>query len=100
MKKCPYCAEEIQEEAIVCKHCGRELVEKEKEEKKKDHGLGGLYGASLGFVIGAFLIFKGCTPLVAADGYESGDVVIISIGGGFFAIVGAIIGYLIDKTRN
>lgn len=32
MKNCPYCAEEIKEEAIVCKHCKSSLNEEDKIE--------------------------------------------------------------------
>ena len=58
MKKCKYCAEEIQDEASLCPHCRKSLVER-KGKKKLLWGLIGIFIISpVSFaILGPFAIF-------------------------------------------
>lgn len=46
MKKCPYCAEEIQDDAVICRFCNREIVGKQ----KSVFGIAAMMGGSAGIL--------------------------------------------------
>lgn len=67
MKKCPFCAEEIQTEALKCRYCNETLEGlKSVSTGKSSKSANARLGALIGFVLG----FGGCEILAQSDPRE------------------------------